>query len=130
MTKEEALARLKAEMAKPCELCVDKVFQFYMDPETQGLLCAWAPGREGLLQFHVHPPGVLDPQGKDPVMLLRTLVYVAADVAILHWVPSSRTIEGAFANLEEVLRQERLRLTRPREHGLEIKRRAGTRREG
>ena len=122
MTKEEAISQLRAEMAKPCAECVDKVFQFFMDPQTQGLLCSWAPGREGLIQFHVHAPGVLDPQGKGPVMMLRTLLYVAADVAILHWVPSSRTVEGAFTNLEEVLRQEANRLKHPREHGLPVKR--------
>ena len=118
MTKEEALVRLRAEMAKPCEECIDKVFHFSMDPQTQGLLSSWAEGREGLLQFHVHAPGVLDPQGGNPVMLLRTLLYVAADVVILHWTPSSRTVEGAFSNLEDALRQEAHRLKHPREHGI------------
>ena len=122
MTKEEAITRLRAEMAKPCEECVDEVFQFTMDPQTQGLLCSWAPGREGLIQFHVHAPGVFDPQGEGSVMLLRTLLYVTADVMILHWTPSAHTVEGAFAHLEEVFRQEANRLKHPREHGLPIKR--------
>ena len=114
MIKEEVIARLKVEMEKPCSLCVDEVFKYLMDPQTQGLMHSWVIKRKGLLQFHVHAPGVLDTPGDGPVMLFRTLVYVNAECAMLHWTPSSRTVEGAIKFLEYTLLQEEQRLKHPR----------------
>jgi hypothetical protein len=111
------VARLRAEMSKPCGECVEEAFQYLMDARVQERILPFVASREGLIQLHVH---LADPwlgKGFKPQLLFLTLVRVTADVPMLYWAPGSRTIAGAFKHLRETLRLEKQRLRNPRIHG-------------